>query len=53
LGSKRAAKSTPGAKPVKELSKRFYGTLNVYDGRKRQIPLTEDAKTSRKLLRRQ
>jgi integrase len=41
-----------GAKPVKEFSKRFYGTLNAYDGRKRQIPLTEDASTSKKLLRR-
>ena len=52
LGSKRATKSTQGAKPTKELSKRFYGTLNTFDGRKKQIPLSEDANTSKKLLRR-
>jgi hypothetical protein len=52
LGSKRATKSTPGAKRTKELSKRFYGTLNTFDGRKKQVPLTEDARISRTLLRR-
>ncbi len=52
LNGKRTSRSTPNAIRNTELSKRYYGTLNTFDGRKRQIPLTVDANTSRKLLRR-
>ncbi|MFV0445737.1 MAG: hypothetical protein ACK5Q5_19320, partial [Planctomycetaceae bacterium] len=33
-------------------SKRFYGSLKTSDGKRKQIPLTEDRKTSEALLRR-
>ena len=36
--------------PQKEFSKCFYGTLTLADGRKKQLPLIEDEKSSRKLL---
>lgn len=52
LSGKRVSKPTPNAIRKTDLSKRFYGTLNTFDGRKRQIPLTVDAASSRKLLRR-
>ena len=52
VNGKRVQRGTPKAKRVVILSKRFYGTLKTFDSRKKQKPLTEDANTSRKLLRR-
>ncbi len=47
---KKATKDDPLA--VKQLieSKRYYGTLNTSDGKRKQIPLTEDADASLTLL---
>jgi integrase/recombinase XerD len=52
LNGKHVPKGTPNAVKETIRSKRFYGTLNAYDGRKRQVPLTEDKATSETLLRR-
>jgi hypothetical protein len=49
---KRVQRRTPKSERVLILSKRFYATLNTFDGREKQVPLTEDAKRSRTLLRR-
>ncbi|MHC2067360.1 tyrosine-type recombinase/integrase [Bremerella sp. T1] len=49
---KRCSKETPGAKRVREQSKRFYGTLKTASGKTRQVPLTEERGTALKLLRR-
>lgn len=46
VNGKQATKATPGAKPRAELSKRWYGTLRLPDGRARQVPLSEDKAAS-------
>ncbi len=50
-GEKRSKKGVTGAEPRTLYSKRFYGTLNIYDNKKRQVPLTEDQDTSEALLK--
>ena len=52
LNGKRTSKGTKGAKPKVILSKRFYGTITLASGKRKQTPLTEDQKTSQKLLQR-
>jgi integrase len=52
LKGKRVATGTPKAKRTTIHSKRFYGTLRLADGKKRQTPLTEDKESSETLLRR-
>jgi len=52
LNGKNVPPKTPKAKRKTIPSKRFYGTLKAFDGKKRQIPLTEDKATSETLLRR-
>lgn len=47
---KRVAKGTPDAKQTKSFSKRFYGTLRTASGKRKQVPLTEDRKSSQTLL---
>ncbi len=49
---KRSEKGVKGASPQTEESKRWYGTLTTYDGKKKQVPLTEDKDTSEDLLKR-
>lgn len=49
---KRVSAETPHAKQRTIYSKRFYGTLALASGKRKQTPLTEDAETSRTLLRR-
>ncbi|TWT59652.1 tyrosine-type recombinase/integrase [Rubinisphaera italica] len=49
---KRCSKNELGAIKQTIPSKRFYGTLKTFDGTTKQIPLTEDRKTSESLLRR-
>ncbi len=49
---KRVAKGTKGAKPTKAESKRFYGTLRLANGKRKQQPLNEDKTSSVTLLRR-
>ncbi len=48
---KRSSKGVAGVKPLTVFSKRFYGTLILSDGRKKQIPLSEDRDASETLLR--
>src|SRR5688500_14730786 len=50
LDGRRVSKGTPGSVKRDELSKRFYGTLRLADGRTKQVPLSEDRDASRKLL---
>jgi len=45
-------KDTPGAKRIEILSKRYYGTLRTASGRSKQVPLTDDIKTSKVMLTR-
>ena len=52
LSGKRVAPHTSGAKRVVIPSKRFYGTLRDADGKRRQIPLSEDKNAAKALLRR-
>lgn len=52
LNGKRTTKRTKGAVAETILSKRFYGTLKLADGKRKQVPLTEERKTSEALLRR-
>lgn len=52
LDGKRVSPNTPNAVRKAIPSKRYYGTLRTWDDRRRQVPLTEDAKTSTQLLRR-
>lgn len=52
LDGKRATKTTTGAVKVQIPSKRFYGTLTLASGKRKQQPLTEDKTTSQALLRR-
>ena len=52
LNGKRVSPNTEGAKKRTIPSKRFYGTVKTYEGKRRQTPLTEDTETSRQLLRR-
>ncbi|MCA8991374.1 MAG: tyrosine-type recombinase/integrase [Planctomycetaceae bacterium] len=47
---KRVPKGTRGAQRKTEHSKRFYGTLRTASGKRKQTPLTEDEKTSQRLL---
>lgn len=49
---KQSRKGVQGAEPVREESKRFYGTLKTASGKTKQQPLTEDEATSLKLLNR-
>ena len=51
VGDKRSSKGVKGAEPRTEDSKRWYGTLKTYDGKKKQVPLTEDEDTSSDLLK--
>jgi len=51
LGEKRSKKGIDGAEPRTLYSKNFYGTLKTYDGKKKQVPLTEDEDTSSDLLK--
>lgn len=48
---KLCQKSVKGAVPDKIESKRWYGTLKMASGKRKQIPLTEDEATSETLLR--
>ncbi len=52
LNGKTVPKGTHGARKVKILSKRYYGTLNMANGKRRQQPLCEERKSSEILLRR-
>ena len=52
LKGKPVAKNTAGAKRTVILSKRFYGTLTLSSGKRKQQPLTEAKDTSETLLRR-
>jgi len=52
LNGKRVSPNMKGARKKTIPSKRFYGTLTTFEGKRKQIPLTEDANTSRQLLRR-
>ena len=52
LHGKQASKGTTGAVPSKELSRRFYGSLRADDGKRKQVPLTDERRTSLTLLRR-
>ncbi|MBV08506.1 hypothetical protein [Rubinisphaera sp.] len=49
---KQVNKSVAGSKAKTVLSKRFYGTLRTFDDKRKQIPLTEDRKSSESLLNR-
>lgn len=51
LGEKRSKKGIEGAEPRTLHSKNYYGTLKTYDGKKKQVPLTEDEDTSSDLLK--
>ena len=50
LNGKRVATKTKGAKKRTVESKRWYGRIRTADGKRKQIPLTEDEDTSTKLL---
>ncbi len=52
LNGKRVPPKTIGARRVVIPSKRFYGTLRDIDGKRRQIPLSEDKNASKALIRR-
>lgn len=52
LNGKTVPKTTPGAEPETIESKRFYGTLQTIDGKRKQVPLCEDRQASLTLLRR-
>lgn len=52
INSKRVPKGTANASKVCILSKRFYGTLRLATGKRKQVPLTDERKTSLTLLRR-
>lgn len=52
LNRKNVPTGTPDAQRVVILSKRLYGTLRLANGKRKQVPLTEDKNTSRTLLRR-
>lgn len=52
VGDTRSERGVKGAKPRTIPSKRFYGTLKTYDGKTKQVPLTEDEDTSATLLER-
>jgi integrase len=49
---RQVRKGTPGAIRLPEHSKRFYGTLRLANGKRKQVPLSDERGTSRKLLRR-
>ena len=51
VDGKRVPPRTPKAKRHVIESKRFYGTLLTSDGKRKQIPLTDDRDTSETLLR--
>lgn len=51
LGEKRSSKAVSGAKSRKVLSQKWYGTLKTYEGKSKQVPLTEDRVTSQALLK--
>ncbi len=51
LGEKRSSKAVSGAQPRKLLSQKWYGTLRTYEGKSKQVPLTEDRDTSQTLLK--
>lgn len=51
-GEKRSSKGVKGAEPRTIYSKRWYGTVKTYDGKKKQVPLTEDEDTSSDMLKR-
>lgn len=52
VAGKQVRKGTAGAKRKREESKRFYGTLTLATGKRKQVPLTEERDTSETLLRR-
>ncbi len=52
LDGKSVRKGTTGTVAERELSKRFYGTLRLANGKRKQVSLTEERKTSQTLLRR-
>jgi len=52
VNGKRVSKGTPKAKRVVIESKRFYGTLTLATGKRKQQPLMESKETSETLLRR-
>ena len=52
LNGKRVAPKTEGAKQKVEMSPKYYGTLKTYDGKYKQVALTQDPKTAKTMLRR-
>lgn len=52
VNGKRTTKDDPIAKRVRIPTKRFYGTLTLANGKRKQQPLTEDKTSSVTLLRR-
>lgn len=52
VDGKQVRKGTPGAKRRREESKRFYGTVTLANGKRKQTPLTDERDTSETLLRR-
>ncbi len=53
LNGKQVRKGTAGAKTKTVESKRFYGTLRMADGTRKQIPLCEERDTAETMLRKQ
>jgi site-specific recombinase XerD len=52
LNGKTVKKETPRAKRETIQSKRWYATIRTADGKRKQVPLTEDRETSQTLMRR-
>jgi site-specific recombinase XerD len=52
INGKRVSPKTKGAKKITEASKRWYGTLRTFDGKRRQVPLCEDRQAAEAMLRR-
>jgi integrase len=52
LNGKRVSLKTPQAKRIEFISKRWYGTLRTFDGKRKQVPLCENKDTARTLLER-
>jgi len=52
VNGKLVTRRTPEAVATTVYSKRFYGTLRFANGKRKQVPLTKNRKTSEALLRR-
>src|SRR5262245_9584038 len=47
---RRVPKESPGAQPVKQMSKKWYGQLRDADGKRRRVPLCADKAAALQML---